>query len=586
MLQHERARREEEFRRQQEALVQSISAAEKKRLDLERDKQEKERELNRLAELEELAQIEAKRLADVRKSEAEREIARAKDLEARKEQLAQERNLQRQLEMQKLENERKRMLLEQQRAEYESEHARHDREKREQQERVKRQELQIREREVELERQQIEAERSRKELENEKIVLAQQREIEYERLHRDRVVEIHRPVSDTPQHLPTPAPPLPPPQRSTPSNTPRSSSVAEKERELERLRREREAYEEAHRETELDQRIAAERNALLAAQQRAVRSSPISTAAVPLTSPAPPGSQMTLGPGPLDLRHAAVENLALLASDLGVPALHLDDNNTCVVSVEDKYTLLITFDPATERLYLYSTLSTFVPKLPESKLKLYEFLLEGSLLGRDMCGGGVGISLKNDFVLMSTSIYLPTSPSSALKSITPLFVESLTKWRARVKELIGDETTDTTSDATASSLMAAVQGQAQGPDYPMVGLEVTDGVTIDGVHSKYSDGVVVVSCKGPAARAGLLPNDYVRSVNGRRISSLKDFQDIVRSLRPSTTVPFAIDRAGSSLILNVLVGSTKVRPGDAKYKNIVRLDGTPSRQPSPSGRIY
>jgi hypothetical protein len=334
--------------------------------------------------------------------------------------------------------------------------------------------------------------------------------------------------------------------------TPRAQSLADKQAELDRLRQQRDALEETQRDEATRLQAAAERDMGMRRQAAGLSE-----------SAAPNGDAF------LDSRLLASENLAVLAQELGVPRLDLDDNNTCVVSVDDKYTLLVTFDAATERLYLYSTLTTFIPKDPQVKLKLYELLLEGSLLGRDMCGGGVGASLKNDFVLMSTSIYLPKAQPTSLKSVVPLFVESLIRWRSRVREFLRSEDIVT---ADASDVGAPTGTSASDlPEYPMVGIEVTDGVTINGAHTTYSDGVVVVNVKGPAQRAGILPNDFIRGVNGRRITSLRDFQEVVKSLRPHAQVPFAVDRAGTQLMISVLVGSTNVKPGEGKYKTNVRL---------------
>ena len=611
MLQHERMRREEEFRRHQETLQGSISQAEMRRRDLMREKQEKEEELRRLQELEEAAEKERERLAEYRKQEAEREAMRARDLEARKEQLSRERALQRQLEMQKLENERKKMLLQQQQAEYEAEKARVERERKEHQERIKRQELAIREKEVEMERAHVEAQRARRELEAEKAVLQQQRSAESHRLTHERSVEaqrLHEAVnsSHSNHHTPHTTDLHVRSNRSTSTpisngmNNTRSSSIADKERELERLRQQKTELEQSlHYEKELERQIAIERSHLQGRSREGSPDAPPAAAShIPIITPR---AGDTSGKG-TDARALALENLGQLAQDLGVRSLQLDDNNTCVVSVEEKYTLLITFDASTERLYIYSTLATFIPANPDVKLRLYEFLMEGALLGRDMCGGGVGASLKNDFILMSTSIYLPSSSTSALRTIAPLFVESLVKWRARVKDLLASEDFGmATSEAQSSSRPRhPISPQPQddhgyrkserasntrhispsrqeshidtGAEYPMVGIEVTDGVTVDGVHSKYDDGVVVVSAKGPAARAGILPNDYIRAVNGRPVNSLRTFQTVIGNLRPHTTVPFSLDRAGAHLVVSVLVGSSQNRPGESKYKNIVRVN--------------
>jgi len=540
LLLTERARRDEEHRRQQSSLSVSLAQTEKRRLDLERQRQEADIELKRLREIEEAAEKERQRVAASRQAEAEREAIRTRDLETRKQQLHSERNSQRQLEMQKLENERKKMLLAQQRAEYESEKQRLERERREHHERRLRHELEIREKEVELERQKLEAERQLRELQIERLIADEHREAEYRR------AAINDPAfarSRSPHmYSATPAPQV---GYASQQPTPRTTALAEKQAELDRLRQQRDALEEAQREEATQLRAAAEREA---AHRR---------------------GQATYEPlSNIDTRALASENLAVLAQELGVPRLELDDNNTCVVSVDDKYTLLVTFDAATERLYLYSTLTTFIPKDPQIKLRLYEMLLEGALLGRDMCGGGIGASLKNDFVLMSTSIYLPKAQPTSLRSVTPLFVDSLIKWRNRVRDFLRSEDIVTAESASETQTRGAV---SYVPDYPMVGLEVTDGVAVNGVHTTYSDGVVVVNVKGPAHRAGILPNDFIRAVNGRRISSLREFQDVIRSLKPHNQVPFTIDRAGTQLIVSVLVGSTNVKPGDSKQRNVLRV---------------
>lgn len=553
MLQTERIRRDEEFKRQQSSLANSIAQAEKRRLDLERERSEKEYELKRLQELEQAAESERQRVAAVRSAESERESLRARDLEARKSQLNSERNAQRQLEMQKLENERKKMLLSQQRAEYESERQRLERERREHHERRLRHELEIREKEVELERQRLEADRERKELEIEKMIADHQRVAELNRTQG----RIQMDVSSTvPLHINTTT------TNSTMQSmgaTPRTSALTEKQAELDRLRAQREVLEaDIAQQTELEAQIQTERDAL--SRRTAQRSES--------RSQGHQYHQTTSESQSVDARQMAGENLSLLAQDLGVPRLELDDNNTCVVSVDDKYTLLVTFDAGTERLYLYSTLTTFIPKDPAVKLKLYEFLLEGSLLGREMCGGGVGASVKNDFILMSTSIYLPKASPMSLRSTVPLFVDALVKWRNRVRDFLRNH------DLVSVETVSERPHESDYPEYPMVGIEVTDGVVINGVHTTYSDGVVVVNVKGPAQRAGILSNDFVRMVNGARIASLRDFQEAIKTLKPHSQVPFVVDRAGTQLVISVLVGSTTIKPGEGKYRNTVRVGGS------------
>lgn len=591
MLQTERIRRDEEFRRQQASLANSIAQAEKRRLDLERERAEKEFELKRLHELETAAEAERQRVAAVRASEAEREALRARDLEARKNQLNAERNAQRQLEMQKLENERKKMLLAQQRAEFESERQRLDRERREHHERRLRHELEIREKEVELERQRLEADRQRKELDIERMIAEQHRIAEINRTQGRVALDssstplaIHHGAVPSTSFAVGGGTPFGHPDVSVSQSraggaahlvaTPRTAALADKQAEIDRLKAQRDA---------LDAEIARESTEASAnnnhhnyqgsygayAGRSMSASEQVGVSVEPMYGNGGAGSmppQQSVGP--IDARAMAGENLTNLAHDLGVPHLELDDNNTCVVSVDDKYTLLVTFDAGTERLYLYSTLTTFIPKDATVKLKLYEFLLEGSLLGREMCGGGVGASVKNDFILMSTSIYLPKASPLSLRSVVPLFVDSLVKWRNRVRDFLRSQ------DIVTVETVSERPQQSDIPEFPMVGIEVTDGVVVNGVHTTYSDGVVVVNVKGPAQRAGILSNDFIRMVNGIRVSSLRDFQDAVRTLRPHTQVPFVVDRAGSQLVISVLVGSSTVKPGEGKYRHSVRMGGS------------
>eukprot|EP01006_Ploeotia_vitrea_P044354 TRINITY_DN66824_c9_g3_i2.p1 TRINITY_DN66824_c9_g3~~TRINITY_DN66824_c9_g3_i2.p1 ORF type:complete len:290 (-),score=31.03 TRINITY_DN66824_c9_g3_i2:90-905(-) len=128
----------------------------------------------------------------------------------------------------------------------------------------------------------------------------------------------------------------------------------------------------------------------------------------------------------------ATAMLSELAQMLSLQSLTFDPQHTCVINYEGKATVLITYDPPTERIYVYSPLLNQLPKNPDDKLALYEYLLEGCLLGRDMAGGGVGISLKDGFCLMCTSFDLRNSETDALRSVVPAFVGSLLDWRNRV----------------------------------------------------------------------------------------------------------------------------------------------------------
>eukprot|EP01012_Entosiphon_sulcatum_P019779 TRINITY_DN2472_c0_g1_i1.p1 TRINITY_DN2472_c0_g1~~TRINITY_DN2472_c0_g1_i1.p1 ORF type:complete len:520 (+),score=93.45 TRINITY_DN2472_c0_g1_i1:27-1562(+) len=146
------------------------------------------------------------------------------------------------------------------------------------------------------------------------------------------------------------------------------------------------------------------------------------------------GPVQLVQPPPLGKQGMVIANQMLqeLAGLLKLDALKFDAKNTCVIDYGGKCTLLITYDVPSERIYVYSTLLTSLPTDVDSKLALYEFLLEGALLGRDMAGGGVGISLRDDFCLMCSSFDVRNSEVDALRILVPSFVASLLEWRQRI----------------------------------------------------------------------------------------------------------------------------------------------------------
>eukprot|EP00758_Cryptobia_borreli_P002609 Tbor_TRINITY_DN3158_c0_g1::TRINITY_DN3158_c0_g1_i1::g.14726::m.14726 len=135
---------------------------------------------------------------------------------------------------------------------------------------------------------------------------------------------------------------------------------------------------------------------------------------------APPSDDMTFN---------AKANLLELSKDLGVH-LAFDQNLTCAIGNDERNTILVTFDAATERLYLYSTVLTSIPENEGVRLKLLETLMDGAMLGRDMAGGGIGLSSQNNIIMMSTSFSLRSCDAFALRDITPAFLEALQRWRA------------------------------------------------------------------------------------------------------------------------------------------------------------
>src|SRR6185369_3171717 len=125
----------------------------------------------------------------------------------------------------------------------------------------------------------------------------------------------------------------------------------------------------------------------------------------------------------------AKENLKEFGKELGLEGLAFDENNTCILGIDDEFSLHLTYEPNSKRLYLYSPLLDGLPRDEKTKLRLYERLLEGSMLGGQMAGGGVGVAVKEELILIHCTIDMEHAVSSALRAFAPLYVETVEKWR-------------------------------------------------------------------------------------------------------------------------------------------------------------
>lgn len=139
----------------------------------------------------------------------------------------------------------------------------------------------------------------------------------------------------------------------------------------------------------------------------------------------------------------AKENLVEFGKELGLEGLEFDENNTCILGIDDQFSMHLTYEPNSDRLYVYSPLLDGLPKDDKHKLKLYERLLEGSMLGGQMAGGGCGVAVKEELILMHCTIDMSHAYSSALRAFAPLYVETVEKWRRICTDLSeGREPTD------------------------------------------------------------------------------------------------------------------------------------------------
>lgn len=131
----------------------------------------------------------------------------------------------------------------------------------------------------------------------------------------------------------------------------------------------------------------------------------------------------------------AKENLKEFGKELGLEGLEFDENNTCILGIDDEFSLHITYEPNSKRLYLYSPLLDGLPRDAKLKLKLYERLLEGSMLGGQMAGGGCGVAVKEELILMHCTIDMEHAVPSALRAFAPLYVETVEKWRKICRDI-------------------------------------------------------------------------------------------------------------------------------------------------------
>ncbi len=133
----------------------------------------------------------------------------------------------------------------------------------------------------------------------------------------------------------------------------------------------------------------------------------------------------------------AKANLKEFGKQLNLEGLKFDENYTCILGIDNTFSLHLTYEPNSDRLYLYSPILDGLPKDDKIRLKLYENLLEGSMLGGQMAGGGIGVAVNEELILMHCVLEMGIgTDASALSRFAPLFVEAVEKWRERAKSIV------------------------------------------------------------------------------------------------------------------------------------------------------
>lgn len=135
----------------------------------------------------------------------------------------------------------------------------------------------------------------------------------------------------------------------------------------------------------------------------------------------------------------AKENLKEFGKELGLEGLEFDENNTCILGIDDEFSMHMTYEPNSKRLYIYSPIIDGLPKDTKIRLNLYEKLLEGSMLGGQMAGGGVGVAVKEELILMHCVLDMEHTAQQALRAFAPLYVETIERWRKIAKAVINGE---------------------------------------------------------------------------------------------------------------------------------------------------
>ncbi|MES2200147.1 MAG: CesT family type III secretion system chaperone [Chlamydiota bacterium] len=146
----------------------------------------------------------------------------------------------------------------------------------------------------------------------------------------------------------------------------------------------------------------------------------------------------------------AKANLKEFAKELNLELI-FDENHTCILGIDNTFSLHLTYEPNSDRLYLYSPILDGLPKDDKTRLKLYEILLEGSMLGGQMAGGGIGVAVPEELILMHCVLEMGVGTDTAsLRRFAPLFVEAVEKWRAKAKNILeGREVESSSKDSSA-----------------------------------------------------------------------------------------------------------------------------------------
>lgn len=132
----------------------------------------------------------------------------------------------------------------------------------------------------------------------------------------------------------------------------------------------------------------------------------------------------------------AKQNLKAFGKELNLEGLAFDENHTCILGIDNTFSLHLTYEPNSDRLYLYSPILDGLPKEEKIRLRLYEALLEGAMLGGQMAGGGIGVAVPEELILMHAMLSMGVgTDANELCRFAPVFVNAVETWRSKVKDI-------------------------------------------------------------------------------------------------------------------------------------------------------
>jgi hypothetical protein len=176
----------------------------------------------------------------------------------------------------------------------------------------------------------------------------------------------------------------------------------------------------------------------------------------------------------------ATENLKEFGKELGLEGLEFDENNTCILGIDDEFSMHLTYEPNSDRLYIYSPILDGLPKDKDHLLKLYEKLLEGSMLGGQMAGGGCGVAPQEELILLHCTLDMSHAPPQALRAFAPLYVETVEKWRRCTRDIVEGREPEIVSPLEQYRQQQGGSGPVQPPRHKGEGKGPAPGMGIRG----------------------------------------------------------------------------------------------------------